>query len=543
MTSENADSPLLALRGQRDRFVAFAFAAADLLLEVDGNGRIAFAAGASQRLHGSDTERLIGTAFADLLAPSERPIAGALLKSIGRGGRFIPIALRLARADAPPVVLGGCRLPNRPDAVFLSLAVVVASLPPAAEAAGAILSREEFAGAAARRLLEHTDGGMQLTLVAIDELESLQKRLTEEIGQGLAAAIARYLQTAAPRLEAAGQVGDGRYGLLHRDPIDEPRLREGVETLSRAIDPEGIGVSLRTASMPLAGSGLNGVDAARALVYCINQFAESADGEATIVSLREGLERLLADAVVRVSDFRATVSQRSFDLVYQPIVDLKKRKVHHLEALSRFAEGGSPSSTVAFAEAVRLIADFDLAVCERVIAAIAENEPSAPIAVNISGRSLESNIFKARLLQLLKPHANLAKKLLFEVTESAVITRVEDVDGTLQMLRNQGFKVCLDDFGAGANSFHYLRSFHVDFVKIDGAFARAAMLAQRDRALLQSIVSFCRDSRVATIVEMIEDERQAAAMQELGIDFAQGFLFGKPSANPHWHRSAAGRRA
>src|SRR2546425_159813 len=80
---------------------------------------------------------------------------------------------------------------------------------------------------------------------------------------------------------------------------------------------------------------------------------------------------------------------------------------------------GSPDNAVAFAEAVRLIADFDLAVCRKVIAMIGDPAaPGVPIAVNLSGRSLESSIFFSALLALCKTQAGLARHLLFELTES-----------------------------------------------------------------------------------------------------------------------------
>lgn len=207
--------------------------------------------------------------------------------------------------------------------------------------------------------------------------------------------------------------------------------------------------------MQLDKTGMSGADAARALVYCINGFADSDNGDLSIPNLRDGLDKALSSTLVRVSNLRATLGDRNFRLVYQPIVDLRSRDIHHLEALTRFVDNGSPADTIAFAEAVRLIADFDLAVCEMAIATVLENPLGRlPIAVNLSGRSLESSIFANTLFEMLRVDRNLSKRLLFEVTESAVITRADEVNARIQALRGGGFRVCLDDFGAGANSFH-----------------------------------------------------------------------------------------
>lgn len=533
MPLDTAESMISAVRSQRDRFVGFAFAAADLLVEVATDGSIAFVAGAAQNLYGSASENLIGTSFFDLLSVPDQAIARALVGSLARGGRFVPVVLRLARDNAP-VLLGGCRLPNNKESLFLSLAVGLGASPDGIdEKPRSLLSQQEFANEATRRMLDSTPGDYQLTLIAIDQLEALQTRLTEEVGQGLAAAVERYLYNCAFGVDAAGELGNGRYGVLHREAIDVSRLQESVESLTKAIDPAGHGVSLRSATMHLDHDGMSGADAARALVYCITGFANCDEGDLSIPNLREGLDQALAETLARVANLRATVSERNFRLVYQPIVNLGTREIHHLEALTRFVGDESPADTIAFAEAVRLIADFDLAVCEMAIAAVLDNPfGRVPIAVNLSGRSLEGSIFANALFEMLKVDRNLPKRIIFEVTESAVITRADEVNARIQALRGSGFRVCLDDFGAGANSFHYLRSFEVDFIKIDGAFARAALRNPRDRILLRTIAGFCREIGVAAIVEMVEDEEHALGFAKLGIAYAQGYHFGRPGELP-----------
>jgi EAL domain-containing protein (putative c-di-GMP-specific phosphodiesterase class I) len=528
MAPDTAASTLAALRLQRDRFVGFAFAAADLLLQVSGEGVITFAVGAAQTLLGCGVDEIVGRRFDELLQPADRAIAASLLGSLARGERFQPVTLGLARDGQPPVVFGGCRLGNRPNAFFLSLAISPATAP--LDAHKTILPRADFAERAAQHMIAGGRSDAKLTLVAIDELGALEERLGEEVGGGLVSTIERYLYASAASVEAAGQLGTGRYGVIHKSEIDADRLQSGVQSLTRAVDPEGKGVTLRTSTLALDESGMEGSDAARALVYCINQFADSDKGELSIPSLRDGLDKVMAETVARVGNLRVTVADRDFTLVYQPIVHLGSRQVHHVEALARFRDGGSPGDTVAFAEAVRLIADFDLGVCQKVAAVVRQQIGEAvPVAVNISGRSLESAFFTNALMALLRP--DLAPGLLIEITESAVVTHMGEVNARIQALRKAGFRVCLDDFGAGANTFHYLRSFEVDFVKIDGSLVKAALQNPRDGKLLGAVAGFCRETGIATIGEMIEDEPAAIGLLNFGIDYAQGYHFGKPVAD------------
>ena len=92
--------------------------------------------------------------------------------------------------------------------------------------------------------------------------------------------------------------------------------------------------------------------------------------------------------------------------------------------------------------------------------------------------------------------------------------------------------MCLDDFGAGAASFEYLRRLSVDTVKIDGSFVRALDEGERARTLIAHLVKLCADLGLETVGEMVETEAQAEALRDLGVAMGQGWLFGRPTPEP-----------
>jgi EAL domain-containing protein (putative c-di-GMP-specific phosphodiesterase class I) len=498
---------------------------------------------------------LLGRPVRELFAPEDRGLVAAELAAVGHDGRSVPVQTRLAVHGSPAVSLGICRLPDRPDVTFLTFSLALAS--PTATAASApslgdtaLSQRDAFAAHASRRLAEDATGSYRLTLVAVSGLTGLRERVSREVAAGLDAAIGRRLQAGGPDVEMTARIAEGRFGLLHRQPIDTQRLRQTVESLAAAADPTGEGVAFSAASVNLDKSGMSEADAARALLYAVQRFAESEAGEFTIASLREGVTELLDETLARVANLRTAVTDSEFRLDYQPVVALghglrlgqaaggqaagrSHGAVHHCEALARFPQDASVAAMVAFAEATGLVSDLDLAVCQRVLDRLkADTAGRMAIAVNLSGRSLESAIFRQTMLELLTPHAALAPRLLFEVTESAAITRFEEVNRFLQALRGRGFRLCLDDFGAGTNSFNYLRRFSVDFVKIDGSFVSQAATNEQDLACLKAIVGLSRDLKAATIAEMIETTEQLAMLKRIGVDFGQGFLLGRPQAEP-----------
>ena len=197
---------------------------------------------------------------------------------------------------------------------------------------------------------------------------------------------------------------------------------------------------------------------------------------------------------------RQAIAERRFQVLFQPVVALRSRAVHHYEALLRPAPmAGAPWQTtqefVTCAEALGLAEELDLAVLKQVLAAL-DRAPGCSIAANISGQSMESEKFRSRLLQLLPSGSY--RRLLVELTETAEIEDVATAAATLKRLREQNIGVCLDDFGAGAAAFRYLRDFPVDYLKID-ARLRAGRVARRARAQRGDVdagtgaVGGCRD--------------------------------------------------
>jgi EAL domain-containing protein (putative c-di-GMP-specific phosphodiesterase class I) len=197
--------------------------------------------------------------------------------------------------------------------------------------------------------------------------------------------------------------------------------------------------------------------------------------------------------------------------------------------------GGAPHAStqefVRFAEAAGLSRELDQAVLDEALAVLGKT-PWVALAVNLSGLSLQDPAFCGYLLARVREASVLCARLLVEVTETAEIENVATARSTLAALREAGVPVGLDDFGAGAAAFRYLRDFRVDFIKIDGTYLRAALRSPRAHAMLGSMVSLAQGASAQVVVEMIETEEQEALCRAIGADLGQGWLYGKPGRLP-----------
>jgi EAL domain-containing protein (putative c-di-GMP-specific phosphodiesterase class I) len=132
------------------------------------------------------------------------------------------------------------------------------------------------------------------------------------------------------------------------------------------------------------------------------------------------------------------------------------------------------------------------------------------------------------------------KQLIFEVTETAAIGNMAAARGCAERLRALGCRFALDDFGAGFGSFYYLKHLPFDFIKIDGEFVRSCTIDPTDRLVVRAVVELARGMQKQTIAEFVGDEETLAILQELGVDYVQGFHLGKPAPLAFWLDYAEG---
>jgi EAL domain-containing protein (putative c-di-GMP-specific phosphodiesterase class I) len=544
------DQALPAIRRERDRFAALSFCWADALLELDPTGRIVYCAGACRALFGMPAGALIGTAFADRLAPDDEGILADLLAQPPDSGRVAYPAVHLTGPGPHSRVaaLTGFRLADLDGHVFVALRsraiperqehAAEGGAESATEATSGLYDADDFVAVVTRRLAGgETKTRRSLSLILLTGYETLRQRLSEAGERDLVAALAACLKGSGAEGRVAGYLAADRYGLLHDADLDLPALEAQIAALTRSRDPAAAGTGVQTTTVSLTGDGASPAEIANGFLYTIKRFRSFKGSGFTLRSLSASMSALAREAAEAVIDFKRLTLAADFDVFFQPIVDVRSGSIHHYEALARFPSLGSmqsPYEHITFAEEVGLIADFDIAMVRKVIEWLAGAGPlngEVSVAVNISGQSINSTPCLAALDALLRANPWARGRLMFEITESAHLGNLSAANAVVQRLRGQGYPVCLDDFGAGAANFEYLSSLEVDIVKLDGGAVSGARSAHKGKAFLKALVGLCRELGVATVAEMIEDEDGLEFVRSCGVRYVQGYLFGKPAAD------------
>jgi EAL domain-containing protein (putative c-di-GMP-specific phosphodiesterase class I) len=311
---------------------------------------------------------------------------------------------------------------------------------------------------------------------------------------------------------------------------DDPHAAKGLaQCIQSAAHEQGLkSLKIEEVLVSLKGQQLTPEQNVLALRHVIGRFSEGKLKTVPGSDLSQMFDQMMKETVEKAQDFTATVANGAFELAFQPIVDLKTGTASHYEALTRFEPGQSPAEMITFAEELGLTDAFDLAVVVKVFNVLERDSTiTAAVALNVSGRSIATPATFAMLAGLLARKRQFAKRVLIEITESAEISDLATADKAIQSLREMGYRVGIDDFGAGAASLQYLHGFTVDFVKVDGGVVQRLGKSPREDALLKSVVRTCHELHIETIAEFIDSPERKNLCIETGFDLGQGYLFGK----------------
>ncbi len=514
----------------RDRFLNFAFASADLLVEVGADTTINWAAGAFASRFGRQADSFLRQPVEGLVAPADRPALAHGLAMMALHGRLPPIILRLNDAQQTRCAMGGLAAPGREGRYCVTFgAVPTEPMTPSSAAS----DRETLASQAEAGL--RTGQKQALSLLDVDDWAEASAHLTTAERAALRQDIARTLAAQGGPDVLVGDMGPGRYGVLGRSDVDVAALTNALQQALGKVGGKGgaaPGSRVHGQIIRLSLPGLTPGQASRALRFALSRFADGGLAAVNSAGFANGLAGFISTASGQAATLRARIAERKFRLVYQPVVALTDRVVHHYEALLRpigelNGQALNTQELVTFAEAMGLSEELDLAVAQEAMRTLSETE-RVRVAVNVSGLSMQSESFRTQLMALIVPGA----RLIVELTETADITDTAAAADMLRGLREAGVQVCIDDFGAGSAAFRYLRDFRVDFVKIDGAYVRAATAGPRERGFVESMRDLARAVDAAVIAEMVETDTEAGLMAELGVELGQGYLFGRPGQLP-----------
>ncbi len=229
----------------------------------------------------------------------------------------------------------------------------------------------------------------------------------------------------------------------------------------------------------------------------------------------------------------SAIEKRMVEPFFQPILDTRSGEVEAVEVLSRIRrEDGSLMGAHEFieiAEKAGLIHQLDQVVMEKALQVAAEQGYRGKLFLNISPRALVLHDFLRFAVGTTQRFGIATHQVVFEITERDTVKNFEQLERFVHQLKELGFGLAIDDFGSGFSSFHYLKHFPTDYVKIEGDFIVNMATDPRDRAFVVAIAQLCEQLGIRSLAEYVENQEVLEQVHACGIHLAQGYHIGRPA--------------
>lgn len=379
-------------------------------------------------------------------------------------------------------------------------------------------------------------------LADVDQFRVINATAGHEAGDRLLQNLAEVLREVLPEPSEIARVGPDDFAMLiprcdsaagHElaNRVREAVRKHNTGWLTRRLNVTiSIGVAGVSRDSGTVGEVLNRLEVACGAAKEEGDRIRSFEVEDTDLSRRD-------EALYRVSELESALDEDRLDLVGQLIQPLCAPPADgaFYEVLARIRnEQGKlikPDDFVPAAEAYGRIHLLDERVIDQTLSALADaGRPKAigKLSINLSGRTFGRPRFVDHLRQRLGHYAIPASSICLEITESAAMSDLSRCADLLRELRYLGFSISLDDFGTGLSSFSYLKHLPVDYLKIDGSFIREIERSKSDYGLVKSMHQTARLLDKRTVAEYAESKDIISTLEEIGIDYIQGFAVEEP---------------
>ncbi len=393
------------------------------------------------------------------------------------------------------------------------------------------------------REAEQSGRDLSLVYVDIDRFNVVNETEGPVAGDAFLREIAETLRSGCASTDVVGRLGGDEFGILLPD-CDRESAFDRSQRLAASIAKSRFEWA-NTKFRITASVGVAALDEVPSDPSGLMTAAESAclmakeSGGDRVHQHRTGDESLVrrTGEAHWIPRLQRALDRDEFRLYSQPMVPIGpgNRPVIHEVLLRLETEDGDlvvPGQFLPAAERYHMMPELDRWVIETVLRTLAElglEELGAHFSINLSGQSLTRPEFLEFLSSEVIRSNMPAARLCFEITETAAIADFRDAVRLIELLQGLGCRFALDDFGSGVSSFNYLQALPVDYLKIDGGLVRHCKSDPVQKAIVESVAKIGRLMGIATISECVEDEETAHSVAELGVDYAQGYWFGRPA--------------
>ncbi len=309
----------------------------------------------------------------------------------------------------------------------------------------------------------------------------------------------------------------------------------GTTVVETSVGPIATSLSIGAVSIPRHARDMRG--ATVAAQQALTQSRRNRDSSLVSFRVDPVRARRHLDSAKMAKRIVTALGDGHINLAWQPIVNAKTGETIFHEALLRLADSeGEPIAAkdfVGVAEELGLIRIVDHHALDLALATLAEC-PDAVFSLNVCHDTASDPLWLSKLAAAVNRDKTLPARLIVEITESHAAESMEEALRFIHEVKGLGFRVALDDFGAGYTSFRNLKSLPFDIIKVDGQFVRNLASSTENQSFIRALVDLAGLFDAQVVVEWVEDEATAKLLGDWGVDLLQGFYYGAPDMTVPW---------
>jgi diguanylate cyclase (GGDEF)-like protein len=402
-----------------------------------------------------------------------------------------------------------------------------------------LANRRSFASYLHKKLLDNKhQHSFIVGLIDLDGFKPVNDIHGHAAGDRVLAEVSLRLQTLLNGDGMLARIGGDEFALV----IDHSTSHADIQALGKRITYSlQIPFAMRTGLVQISGScgfaiypdaGDNADDLMDRADFALYEAKSNARGSSIIFSNEH--ETLIRQKSQLELALNQSVKNQEMTLHYQPIVDAQSDKIIGLEALARWfhADLGQvpPDKFIPIAEKTGIVTDITLCLFEQAVVALKDWPTHLYLSFNLSVHDVINPTTLSLLKAILDKYGVEASRVQFEITETTMMTDLEQCSLTTKTLQAQGFKIALDDFGSGYSSLSYIHKLAFDNLKIDRSFVENLQQDKRSQGVVKTILELCSSFNVSCTVEGVETLEQKELLLSLGCKQMQGYYFYRPAA-------------
>ena len=547
------------LRENEQRYKDLAEAGANVFWELDSNLRLCYVSGNTKDISGFESRDLIGKSFPDLYQNNPKYDFDwhRLQKIIHQQKPFINFTYRLKEDESSVRIfkLNGnpifdCR--NR----FIGYRGIKQEITAehnlskkityqaTYDSLTGLLNRSQFERKLQESVKKTQESGLESVFcyLDLDRFKIVNDTAGHLAGDRLLAELTQTFKSMVSQADVWGRLGGDEFGLLLEN-CSISQAQEICEQLVTAIKNYrfkwqtlefDMGVSIGI--VPILPTAIDATELlSRADLACY-QAKNLGRGRVYVAESHDRELNLQQAQMSHIANVSQAIAENRFYLVKQlikPIVHDARGYMHYeilLRLQDRQGKLVSPGRFIPVAERYGVITIVDRWVLETTLNSYQQYfaQQQAIVSINLSGVSINDERFTDLAIDLIKNSPVQGDRLCFEITETAAISNINRAQQFIDTMKELGVKFALDDFGSGVSSFAYLKSLPVDYLKIDGSLVKNLSHEECDRAIVSSINQVAHLMGMKTIAEFVEDRAILQHLDNIGVDYAQGYRIGKP---------------